>query len=147
MATKISKLRVKDMSDLTGGCLCGKVRYKATADPTFTGVCHCSACQRFTGSAFAILVAFLKTDLEIRGQLKNFASDGDSGKKLVRNFCSECGSGVYEEAEIHPESLLVCGGTLDDPAAVTPILESFCDNKLHWAILDDAMQKFSGRPS
>ena len=44
------------MPQLTGGCLCGAVRYTTTADPLMTFVCHCRDCQRFTGSAFGALV-------------------------------------------------------------------------------------------
>ena len=42
---------------MEGGCLCGSVRYSADAEPAFTGVCHCADCQRFSGSAFATVVA------------------------------------------------------------------------------------------
>jgi hypothetical protein len=42
---------------LEGGCLCGKVRYSAEAEPAFVGVCHCKNCQKGTGTAFAIVVA------------------------------------------------------------------------------------------
>ena len=42
--------------EIKGGCLCGAVRYTADADPTSATVCHCKDCQKFTGSAFAVLV-------------------------------------------------------------------------------------------
>ncbi len=45
------------MTDMQGGCLCGKVRYTISAEPVFTGVCHCTDCQKATGSAFNIVVA------------------------------------------------------------------------------------------
>jgi hypothetical protein len=45
------------MAHIEGGCLCGRVRYSAEAEPTFAGVCHCTDCQKFSGSAFATVLA------------------------------------------------------------------------------------------
>jgi hypothetical protein len=46
--------------EIKGGCLCGAVRYTAETDPTSATVCHCRDCQKFTGSAFAVLVRATK---------------------------------------------------------------------------------------
>jgi hypothetical protein len=43
------------MAEITGGCLCGQVRYSANAEPAFVGVCHCTHCQKQTGTAFSVL--------------------------------------------------------------------------------------------
>ncbi len=53
------------MAELTGGCLCGHVRYSANADPVFVGVCHCTHCQRQTGTAFSVLVGVPKPAMSI----------------------------------------------------------------------------------
>jgi Glutathione-dependent formaldehyde-activating enzyme len=53
------------MAHIEGGCLCGRVRYGADADPAFVGVCHCNDCQKFTGSAFATVVAVPAAALKI----------------------------------------------------------------------------------
>ena len=39
-----------EMAQIVGGCLCGQVRYTANADPAFTGVCHCTTCQKESGT-------------------------------------------------------------------------------------------------
>jgi hypothetical protein len=46
------------MANITGGCLCGRVRYTVTGEPAFSGLCHCRNCQHYTGSAFEALIAF-----------------------------------------------------------------------------------------
>jgi hypothetical protein len=51
------------MAELNGGCLCGAVRYTTNATPEFVGLCHCTDCQKHTGSAFAIMVRLPKTAL------------------------------------------------------------------------------------
>ena len=48
------------MTEMTGGCLCGQVRYSANTEPAFVGVCHCRNCQKQTGTAFSVLVGILK---------------------------------------------------------------------------------------
>src|SRR6516165_2312193 len=62
------------MPELNGGCLCGAVRYTSNSAPEFVGVCHCRDCQKYTGSAFAIMVGLPKTALQIRGTVKTFSN-------------------------------------------------------------------------
>ena len=87
---------------IEGGCLCGKVRYSADAEPVFVGVCHCTNCQKGIGSAFAAVVALPKPALSVTGSLKTFTDRGDSGKAMFRRFCPECGSPLIDEAEVMP---------------------------------------------
>jgi hypothetical protein len=60
------------MAEMTGGCLCGQVRYMANADPVFVGVCHCTHCQKQTGTAFSVLVGIPKSAMSIEGRLKTY---------------------------------------------------------------------------
>jgi hypothetical protein len=53
--------------EIEGGCLCGKVRYSAEAEPAFVAVCHCKNCQRGTGTAFASVLALPKPALRVTG--------------------------------------------------------------------------------
>ena len=64
---------------IEGGCLCGKVRYSADAEPVFVGVCHCKNCQKGTGGAFAVVVGVPKPALDVQGTLQTFTGRGDSG--------------------------------------------------------------------
>ena len=49
------------MTELTGGCACGAVRYRLRTGPMFVHCCHCRDCQRQTGSAF-VINALIETD-------------------------------------------------------------------------------------
>ena len=64
------------MPQIAGGCLCGKVRYSATGEPAFVGVCHCTDCQKFTGSAFSTVVGVPKPALTLEGKLARYSKTG-----------------------------------------------------------------------
>ena len=69
------------MAQIVGGCRCGQVRYSGNAEPAFTGVCHCTNCQKETGAAFNIVVAVPQAALTIQGSPKTYTSKGDSGSR------------------------------------------------------------------
>jgi hypothetical protein len=134
------------MPQIAGGCLCGKVRYSASGDPVFVGVCHCTDCQKFTGSAFAIVVAVPKTALTVEGTLTAFRKTGDTGKGTERSFCPACGSSVTDSAEVMPDIVMLEAGTLDDPSWVTPAMQIFCDSAQPWVQLGGEMKTFPKMP-
>jgi hypothetical protein len=100
------------IKDLTGGCLCGAVRYTARSAGEVTN-CHCRMCQRSTGAAFATWVRACLVDST--GQISRFRSSG----KVQRGFCPACGSSlmmVYDDEAV----VWLAVGSLDTPAAVRP---------------------------
>ena len=134
------------MVENTGGCLCGAVRYTVDSEPDLVGVCHCSDCKKFTGSAYSFLVIVQQTALKIDGITKTYSTPGDSGQPIVRRFCPECGSSISEEAFTRPGQVLISGGTFDDPTSMTPDIQIYCDRELEWAHLDDSIQRFAAAP-
>ncbi len=131
---------------LQGGCLCGKVRYSAEAEPAFVGVCHCRNCQKSSGTAFGTVVAVAKPALSVEGAVKTFDDRADSGRILHRRFCPECGSSLFDEAEALPGVVMIMAGTLDDPGAVTPAMEIFCDSAMPWVKLAGEPKRFPRMP-
>ena len=131
---------------IEGGCLCGKVRYSADAEPAFVGVCHCKNCQKGLGAAFATVVALPKPAVNVQGSLKTFTDRGDTGKAMYRRFCPECGSSVMDEAELMPDVLMILTGTLDDPSWVKPAMQIYCDSAQPWVELGGNMQRFGKMP-
>ena len=100
-----------------GGCLCGAVRYKTTADPQRVTVCHCTYCQRVTGTAFNVLPAFKKADVVFSGKKpRTYDHQSDeSNMRITLNFCGTCGTTVFYDLERAPDILGLFGGTFDDP--------------------------------
>ena len=132
--------------EIKGGCLCGAVRYTAEADPTSATICHCTDCQKFTGSVFATLVALNKEALSITGTLKTFDSIGGSGKPILRHFCPECGSSIAEEPGTRPGMVILNVGTFDKPSLARPGREIFRDDALPWVHVDGDIPRFAKRP-
>ena len=133
------------MAEITGGCLCGRVRYTASGEPAFVGVCHCRNCQRYTGSAFEPVIAFPAPAVTVEGTLSTYVDTGDSGKHLQRRFCPNCGSGVVTEVEVMPGMILVLGGTLDEPGRFTPSMQIYCDSAQPWATIP-GLKSFAKMP-
>ena len=134
------------MPNLTGGCLCGRVRYTVRGDPVFSGLCHCRNCQRYTGSAFETVVAFPSESVSLEGELKTYNDTGNSGKQVRRRFCPNCGSGVIAEGDVLPGISLVLAGTLDDPAAYAPAMEIYCSSAQPWLHAGGERPRFDKMP-
>jgi hypothetical protein len=134
------------MPQIAGGCLCGKVRYSASGDPAFVGLCHCTDCQKFTGSAFAAVVGVPKAALTVQGELATYSKAGDTGKSTYRRFCPQCGSSVLDEGEALPDIVMVGAGTLDDASWVKPGMQIYCDSAQPWVHLGGNMQSFPKMP-
>jgi hypothetical protein len=131
---------------IEGGCLCGKVRYSADAEPIFVGVCHCTTCQKGSGSAFNIVVALPKPTVSVQGALKTFQGRGDTGKATYRQFCPECASPIASEAAVMPDVIMIPAGTLDDTSWVKPAMQIYCDSAQPWVKLEGEMGRFPKMP-
>ena len=106
------------MPQITGGCLCGQVRYSTNAEPAFTGVCHCTSCQKESGTAFNVVIAVPQSELSIQGSPKVYAgTKGDSGQDYIRRFCPNCGSTILSEPALRAGHAIRIG-PLDDAAVV-----------------------------
>ena len=106
------------MAKFEGGCLCGKVRYSAEAEPIFTGVCHCKSCQKLTGTSFSIVVAIPSPALSVTGDVKVYDTKGDSGQATHSTFCPNCGSPVIDTADMMQGVTMIRAGTMDDSGLV-----------------------------
>jgi hypothetical protein len=120
------------MTSLTGGCLCGRVRYTATGEAKSSYLCHCRDCQRFTGSAFLTGMAFPASSVSVEGELKTYGNTSDAGREVRRFFCPNCGSGMFAEADVMPGLTIVVAGTLDDPAGFKPTVDLYWSRVHPW---------------
>jgi hypothetical protein len=130
----------------TGGCLCGAVRYEVEGEPAFSGVCHCSDCQKATGSGHAAVLAVPQSAVKISGETKGFDVVGGSKHTLSRNFCPVCGSLIFAKPGAMPGMILLTAGTLDDPSTYKPQVAIFTRSRPDWAKLGGGLPEFEGAP-
>ncbi len=81
---------------IDGGCVCGHITYEADVDPEQVGLCNCTDCQKFSGSAFRVGVPTPDTAFNLlSGGLKTYVKTAESGGKREQAFCPECGTHLY----------------------------------------------------
>ena len=135
---------MNDEEKITGGCLCGAIRYEANGPPVSAGACHCRACQRFTGSAFGAYVGFPRAALRFtKGEPKVFVRHSIK----ERGFCPECGSSLTDRYVVPmsgasgPDMYWVLLGTLDRPEAVPLEFHYGVESQLPWVHFDDGLPR------
>lgn len=99
-----------------GGCLCGAVRYRVHGEPFWAGACHCTLCQKQTGSAFGISVYFRHDQVELlEGPRREYRLHSDEdGRWMITEFCETCGTTLTWTSEMLPDHRGFAGGTFDD---------------------------------
>ena len=134
------------MEEMTGGCLCGAVRYRLSEKPVRTLLCHCRNCQKTSGSALSTIALVQRSALAITGTLKGYEYAGDSGNKLEINFCPTCGSPVILNIRAMPDLVSVKVGSLDDPGWFRPEMQIWTDSAQAWFPLVDDCTRFPKSP-
>ena len=84
---------------VTGGCLCGAVRYETEAAPAWTAICYCRDCQRASGSGYVPVMGVVRSAMRITGETKAYEVTAASGGPSTRHFCPTCGSLIFGGVE------------------------------------------------
>jgi len=106
------------MGEVKGGCLCGALRYRLKSAPTSVVICHCTHCQKVSGSAFSTNATIAESDIVFEGEMASFADKGESGNVLNRCFCPRCGSSIASRPAHRPDVLVLKVGSLDDHSSL-----------------------------
>jgi hypothetical protein len=131
---------------LTGGCLCGAVRYECGGDPVVSLNCHCRDCQKATGGACSASVFVPIDSLTVTGNVKYYEKVGDSGRSISRGFCPECGSALFGKPAVMAGLVSIRPGTLDDPTLFRPGFDMYSASAQPWDQMDPALVKFPTVP-
>ena len=133
---------------ITGGCLCGAVRFAVAADePLGVRQCWCRVCQYLGAGSGTVNVIFPKDAVTVSGPLTDYVSTADSGSVMHRRFCARCGAPVFSEAEPRPNQIIVRAGTLDDPELARPAAIIWTKSAPSWACFDPALPTVEGQPA
>jgi hypothetical protein len=127
---------------LTGGCLCGGVRFEVSEPPVHAGYCHCTRCQRRTGTAAAFSARLVPGSLKVT-----------SGEELIRSwdppdgfkkaFCSACGGALWAQSHLDPEVFVVRMGAFDSDPGVRASYRQFVAYAAPWEpIPDDGLPRY-----
>lgn len=121
-----------EQATLSGGCLCGAVRYEANTKPEIVGECYCIDCRKSSGTGHCTNIAVPKDAFSVSGQLKFYDKPADSGNIVSRGFCPDCGSPVYSVNSGWDGMAFIRASSLDDPNAVTPMLSVYTSRAPSW---------------
>ena len=132
---------------ITGGCLCGAVRYQAAGKTLFAVLCHCRDCQRASGTGHVPVMGMPKSSFTVRGETKGYAVRGTSGLSAVRHFCPTCGSLLFGTSEVAPDAVSLYVGTLDEPSVFQPEAVLFKRERNRWDVIAGALPEFEKMPS
>jgi hypothetical protein len=131
---------------LTGGCLCGALRYAARGAPLYAGHCYCADCRKASGSGFVPYLGYRREALKFTGASRAFAVPAANGNQAVRNFCPECGSLVFGGPRDSAAEFTLYAGSLDDPAQFAPTAAIFTRGRPAWAMLPGHLRAYETLP-
>jgi hypothetical protein len=132
---------------LTGGCLCGAIRYTVSVPITELRACHCTHCQKASGAGGSVNAVIPTAALAItQGTPKRFAAKADSGRTLYRFFCGDCGSPLYSQRATTPETSVLRAGTLDEAGDMRITAHIWTKSARSWSYIDPAAKQFPAQP-
>jgi len=117
---------------MEGGCHCGQVRYKISADPLWGGHCQCTNCQTFSGTGHASNLLVPLEAFEVTGDLSLYEHKTDAGNTTSRYTCSNCATPIYGVGSANTVVAVVRAGSLDDPSRFSPKATIYTDSALAW---------------
>ena len=132
---------------IEGGCHCGYITYQAEVDPATVGICHCTDCQTFSGSAFRTVVPARADGFKLlTGQPKIYVKTAESGNKRAQGFCPECGTHIYATAVSNPQVFGIRTGTARQRAELRPKRQIWCRSAQEWAMDLKSISQVSKQP-
>ena len=128
-----------------GGCTCGLVRYRIEAAPLIVHCCHCSWCQRETGSAFVVNALFEADRVSLlQGEvvLVHTPSASGRGQRIAR--CPACHVALWSHYPGGGDAIrFIRVGTLETPGRVTPDVHIYTSTRLPWVRLPEGARAFA----
>ena len=130
---------------LSGGCLCGTVRYQIQGRIGPVEHCHCSMCRKAHGAAFSTNTVVPTSALQVVAGAE-VISEYESSPNRRKCFCSKCGSQLFIRRVNRPEFTVVTLGTLEGEPTARPERHVFVGSKAPWYTIGDALPQFKVYP-
>ena len=130
-----------------GGCICGSIRYRMDAEPLAVSVCHCTDCQRHSGTAFVLSMPVFKEAVSVvRGSPALYEIRLPSGHIRNGAFCANCSTRLWGNPRRFEQVLIVRPGTLDDAATFEPVAHIWTRSKQPWVAIPAGVATFDEQP-
>ncbi len=132
------------VTSFNGSCLCGRVTFRVSGAFDSFFLCHCSRCQKDTGSAHA--ANLFSSNAKIawltgKDSVKIFQLPDSRHQKC---FCINCGSAL---PFAHNEDVVVVpAGTLDDRVDIRPTAHICVSDRASWDADLDTVESIDGLP-
>lgn len=126
---------------LTGGCLCGVIRYEISGEPHCQAYCHCSMCRQASG---APVTAWLTVDRERLRFTSGQPSIFHSSINATRAFCNRCGTPLVFFCDEQLDTCDVTLGSLDEPKGYAPQFHVHEASRLEWFNTNDNLPRHAG---
>ena len=129
---------------VTGGCLCGGIRFRIDGPFGLVANCHCSMCRKAQGSAFATNAPVAREHFRLL-QGAELITEYESSANKWRCFCRICGSPIYSHRLADPGVVRVRFGTLDGDPGVRATIHYAIDSKAPWVQITDSLPQIPER--
>ena len=130
---------------ITGSCHCGAIRYRAEIDPARVTICHCTDCQKLTGTAYRVSVGTGRESFVLEhGTPKVYVKTADSGAERAQLFCAECGSPLLTYDLATPDTYGLRVGCIDQRRQLMPSKQIWCRSALPWSMDIAALPRREG---
>ncbi len=131
----------------TGGCQCGAVRYESAGEPLALYVCHCSECRKQSASAFGMSLLVPRFGFRVTMGVPQFWTRiADSGRRVDRAFCPDCGSRLWHERQGIADTVTIKAGSLDEPVDMAKAIHIWTSRKLPGMQIPGEATQFSEEP-
>jgi hypothetical protein len=131
---------------ISGGCLCGRVRFELTEPPKEAGYCHCTRCQHRTGNASSAQARIDGRSFRLLANEETVKAWRHPEGGFEKLFCSECGAQLFSRNPEDPTQMSVRMSAFDEDPGVRPSWRAFVANAASWEpIPDDGLERFEGR--
>lgn len=129
----------------SGSCQCGACGFEIAAEPLTAYLCHCSDCQKQSGSAFGMAIVVPREAFRLRnGETQTYVKTAASGRAADCLFCRSCGNRLYHD--VGPV-LLVKAGLIDDTTGIEPICNLWTKDAQPWVKIAENMLNYETQPT
>ena len=133
---------------ITGTCHCGDIKYEAEVNEKSALICHCTDCQKLSGSAYrTVVMSKVNGFTLLTGQPKEYIKIAESGNKRAQGFCQNCGSALYATNVTNTDRVYgIRTGTVDQKEQLRPSKQIWCRSALSWIDEIGEIEKFEVMP-